>query len=488
MTSVLTSAACWHGKTEADAQRMLKSGALRGRVNEGTPDERVVTIELRDAAGGFVERKQSGAKSRSADESAKSSSRIGLIFWWWWWSPYWYWWWWAPYGARVRVYGPNDSTDLLDRQVRIGLREVESTDVGCGIPGDKEEKKDKDRFELALIEITGENGEPPMRVTSVVLEEREDEPAPRVGITVPRLRPKRKKASLDTVWTHLNLENVGEATLLVTTEKEDPTKHPWSGLGEARFKYALSSSHLPEGRSGPSVSHHTQGVHLMLTERTRYDFDGAQISSDHPFYITTSPSGGKGDKKREGAQKMEDTGPVFTSLTKKSKKMMTWIPEVPQGQKFPKVGYYYQCSNHRFMGGPITVSALGRTTMLADHYTDALVQYDSDTKKVVVAYSKGEELEYGSLRDALAHLEMDICGRPAFYLHSKISSRDMAISPLVRSGAAVEEDDKFVPAVLTHTADGSLYCNHVHSLASLTQWLTTDMPEGSGKLCPMCVK
>ncbi len=482
--SMLTSTGCWHGETAGDAERLLKSGVLRGLVNEGTPDERVVSIELHDAAGGFVERKES--KSHSIGESATPAPRIGYLWWWWWWSPYWYWWWWVPYGADVRVHGSDDVTDLLDREVRIGLREVEASDVGCGIPGD-DKKKDKGRFELALIEITGKSGEPAMRVTSVVLEE---DPAPPIGATfVPRIWRKRKKASLDTVWTHLNLENVGEAKLLMTTVKEDPTKHPWSGLGEVPTKYAMSFTYQPEGRLGSMVSEHTQGVHLMLTERTRYDFDGARIPTKHPFYITTSPSGGKGDKKYEGAQKMEGTGPVMTKLTKKSKKVMTWIPEVPVGQTFPKVGYYYQCAKHRFMGGPITVSPLGRITMLADHDSGALVQYDSHTTNVVVVYSEGDakDAEFGHLRDAIAHMGMEISEKPVFVIHNDISPDNMSISTLTRSGAADEDDDKFVPAVLTHI-DGSLYCDHVHSLADLKQWVATDMPAGSSKLCPTCRK
>lgn len=74
---VFTSQTCYHG-SPADTQRKLQSGTIRGIVNEGTPDARVVRFDLRGATGSFKAEQETTTQA-SAARSLALGAPMGSI-------------------------------------------------------------------------------------------------------------------------------------------------------------------------------------------------------------------------------------------------------------------------------------------------------------------------------------------------------------------------------------------------------------------------
>lgn len=95
-----------------------------------------------------------------------------------------------------------------------------------------------------------------------------------------------------------------------------------------------------QGHSEGYVLNGQQGQPLTLVRGQTYVFSMQNVSSAHPFYLTTSSSGGGGSAWTEGVTGNFATGNAEVTFT---------VPESAPDE------LWYQCGVHAMMGGRITV-------------------------------------------------------------------------------------------------------------------------------------
>lgn len=125
--------------------------------------------------------------------------------------------------------------------------------------------------------------------------------------------------------------NAVAQTFEVTVESIEGTDYPYSDQNEVGVAYAI------DGEIGAEIS---------LERGETYEFDlGEGVESGpngmpHPFYVGTTAEGGGGDEYGDG---VENAGATSGTVT------FTPPSSAPDG-------LYYQCGNHVYMGGDMTIT------------------------------------------------------------------------------------------------------------------------------------
>lgn len=284
----------------------------------------------------------------------------------------------------------------------------------------------------------------------------------RTGVRViPRILPKKKGVD----WINVTVAPGIEGAVQVSVRGESRSTNPWYREGY-REKYALTLV-SPDKKSYIS----RQGLRLNMIYGNEYFFEVANVPAKHPFHFTTNETGGPSapDNTRLSVPRHKDS-----------------MPPVLRYSPTKTGGSYYQCETHDKMGGPVFVSRATVTAPLfVDEESGKRVAQCCATHRFVVLDEDGKEVggAPGTLEGAVAKLGLAITAR--FNISESIASVNPGVVLASISRNESDDFDGHSPAVLLKS-DGTILCDHVHTLDELRAWLVEGKPEDSEQLCPEC--
>ncbi len=311
-----------------------------------------------------------------------------------------------------------------------------------------------------------------------------DEATP-IQLNIPRLRRKKKETkgteeNVDT-WAPIRprTSTRGKPTVVVSVVKEDPRQHPWAGEDKKNPKKFALAGIAPwaiEGIPYESMKKPTQGVHLILQAGGPYVFNTKKVLAKYPFYFTKSIVGGMGIAQRDNLALR--SSPAEATNRGKATLFLT-APNTP-GLWVA----YYQCTRFNNMGGPVSVHPAGQPPVFTAGDSMVLRDEASGTFSVM---SKGSDSIRAGLDFDTALAAVGACVRTQFVFTVDGKVDCTTIVPEEDCNATTEDcpfhDDE--PAVLFCGGGTARYCDHIHPLGELRQWLQSNDTDA---LCPTCAK
>ncbi len=306
-----------------------------------------------------------------------------------------------------------------------------------------------------------------------------------IQFKIPRLLPRRKKKepkgtveNVDT-WASMRpqMSTRGVPTVLVSMVKEHPRKHPWNGYDKRnKKKYALAGVNpFPiEGIPHESMKKPAQGVHLVLEAGGPYIFNTKKVLGEYPFYFTKSIEGGKGFATRDNLA----LSSIPDEATNRGKARLSLTAPITPGLWVA----YYQCTKFNNMGGPVSVHPPGQPPVFTAGDSMVLRDTTSGTFSVMI---RGRDSIHTGLDFDTALATVGACIRTQFVFTVDGKVDCGTIVPQEDCNTTMEEcphhDDE--PAVLFHGGSDTRYCDHIHPLGELRQWLQSN---DTVALCPTC--
>jgi len=304
---------------------------------------------------------------------------------------------------------------------------------------------------------------------------------PVIGVSLPSIfrRGKKKKKEAEAAAAgppaatfkaqRLGVGGLGATVVTVAPKNAD---HPWRDKGPNKNAYVVRTDTMIAGR---------QGIWMVMDAGKEYIFELNDVPPDHPFFFTTTSVGGP--RKILGPEGLQ------VDLSEPTQGgVLSFRPDGSRGR------FFYQCSHHPYMGGPVTVIGHGTNVLGAFAQTNRLLTANaSRTEFVVIDMETGDDTRHRTLAAAL-----DAEGAAAFKDHvagTKLCDFNSSVAPdvdgislnavgILPEGTNFEtlSDDQAVHVCRY----GMPMCTHISTLRDALDYLQNTKEPDSSIMCHQC--